>query len=893
MENLEKYYKESYKDVKEEFQTDLYNGLSEKEVKKRIDKYGKNEITVEQKVSALEIFISQFKDIIIALLFVASAISFFMGDVVESIAILVVIILTALFGFVTEYNAEKSVEELQKMITPKAKVLRNGEVVEIEAEEIVPGDILVIEEGDRVTADARLFESDNLSINEAMLTGESEPVSKQNKVIEDEDQVVLADRVNMVYTGTTVTRGNGKGIVIATGKDTEMGNISSMLQETDQGETPLEEQLDKTGKFLIEVTFAITVIIAIAGVLRGHEFIEMLKTAIALAIAAVPEGLPAVATITLAVGMRKMAKKEAVLKSLPAVETLGSTTVICTDKTGTLTENQMTLSKIVFPDREVEISGTGYKPEGKFFNGEQEINLDEDDALKQFLQAGFLASNASVVSEDGVWSVVGDPTEGALKVAAIKANLDDDLVSDSYKRIDELPFDSDKKYMAVSIRKEDEECVYLKGAPEVVLDMCESFKTNGEIKSLDTDKKKELLKRNTEIANEGLRVLALAYKPKEKENIDQDIKENLTLIGFAGILDPPREDIYQSIQEAQEAGIRIVMITGDQKETAKAIAKKVGINGSQKRVLTGLELDKLSDKELIQELKEVSIFARVSPKNKLNIVKALNSIDEITAMTGDGVNDAPALKRADIGVAMGNRGTAVAKEASEMILLNDKFSTIIDAIRQGRVIFDNIQKFIHYLLSCNLSEIMLIFFSILIGLPTPLLAIQILWLNLITDVFPALALAWEVQEDNVMKRKPRDPNEPIINKSYKYKIILQGLIITLGPLITYWIALSSGYQGQESRTIALMTLAFVQLFHVFNARRKSGLGIDKTVFTNKYLWGAIALTIGLQLVAIYVPFVSSVLYTVPMDMKMWIYVVIGALAPVALLQAYSVIKKNY
>ncbi|MFP4457223.1 MAG: cation-translocating P-type ATPase [Clostridia bacterium] len=889
---MDKYYKESYKDVEEQLNTDTSNGLSDKEAEERLKKHGKNEITVQKRISALEIFISQFKDIIMLLLFTAAAISFFMGDTVEAIAILVVVLLTAGFGFITEYNAEKSVEELQKMITPQAKVLRHGEVIKIEAENIVPGDVLVVEEGDRVTADGRLYEAENLYINEAMLTGESEPVSKNKKQINDDGKVVVADRINMVYTGTTVTRGNGKAIVTATGKDTEMGNISQMLQETNQEETPLEKQLDKTGKFLIEVTFAITIIVAIAGVLRGHPFIEMLKTAIALAIAAVPEGLPAVATITLAVGMKQMAKKKAILKSLPAVETLGSTTVICTDKTGTLTESQMTLKQIILPDRDIEVSGTGYKPEGSFSENDKKINVSEDDTLKGFLQAGSLASNASLVEEDG-WKVVGDPTEGALKVAAFKAGIEEELMSDSFERIDEIPFDSDRKYMAVSVDHNGDELVYLKGAPKVVLDLCQKINVNDEIISLEKDKREKLLERNVEIANQGLRVLAIAYKDRQSKQLSEDIESDLIFLGFAGILDPPREDVLESIKEAQKAGIKIIMITGDQKETAKAIAQKVGIEGADEEVLTGVEIDDLSQSELLEKLKNVSIFARVSPKNKLEIVKALNKAKEITAMTGDGVNDAPALKRADIGVAMGDRGTAVAKEASEMILLDDKFSTIIEAIRQGRVIFDNIQKFIHYLLSCNLSEIILIFSSILVGLPTPLLAIQILWLNLITDVFPALALAWEVEEDNVMERNPRDPNEPIINQNYKYKIILQGLVITLGPLITYWVALNSGYATQESRTIALMTLAFVQLLHVFDVRRKNGLGFDKTMFANKYLWGAIVLTIGLQFLAVYVPLLQSVLYTVAMDINMWIYVIIGSAAPVILMQLYFIIKKKF
>ena len=598
-------------------------------------------------------------------------------------AVLVVILLNAGFGFVTEYRAEKSIEALRKMMTPTAKVLRGGKLSEINAADVVPGDVLILEEGDRVSADGRLIEADNLSADEAMLTGESRPVNKHTRTIAPEKKVAIAERKNMVFMGTTITRGNGRAVVTATGQKTEMGEISNMLQETTDESTPLEERLEKMGNFLIVLTLAVAAVVAVTGIVTGRPIMEMVKTAIALAIAAVPEGLPAVATITLAIGEKRMAQKNALVKRLPAVETLGSTTVICTDKTGTLTENQMTVQKIIILSREIDVSGTGYGPDGRFTEAEREIDAAEDEELSLFLKAGALCSNA-VLSHDEQrgWGVIGDPTEGALIAAAKKAAIDrGELEQGDNERLDELPFDSDAKFMAVlNSMPGGGTAVFLKGAPDVVLEMCEKHGSGGVETDLTKAKRQVFLDTNARLAEDGLRILAVAYKGNLSEDagLENEIESGLVFLGFAGILDPPRPDVAGAIAEAQSAGIRTIMITGDQRDTAIAIAERIGLqkatgaeSGAYPEAVTGTEMDEFTAAELSERLQETRIFARVSPRNKLDIVDALKEKNEVTAMTGDGVNDAPALKKADIGISMGQRGTSVAKEASDMVLLDE------------------------------------------------------------------------------------------------------------------------------------------------------------------------------------------------------------------------------
>jgi len=830
------------------------------------------------------------------LLLTAAAIgSFFIGEVVESVAVLVVIMITAILGLIMEYRAGKSIEALQKRVNKEAKVIRNGETISLSTEKLVPGDIVVLEEGNRIPADGRLIEADELSVDESMLTGESENITKTIEVLEDEESVNIADRRNMGFMGSAVIKGSGKLIVTATGEDAEVGKISKMLKETSDEETPLEKRLEQTGRYLIILTLAITAIVAIIGYISGRPLKEMLKVSISLAIAAVPEGLPAVATITLAIGMNRMVKKNALMRNLPAVETLGSATILCTDKTGTLTENEMTLQKIIVDNREIDISGTGYHPKGEFSEEEKTIDPTEDKALSFILKTGSLCSDAVLNKKDtGDWEVVGDPTEGALIVGARKAGLKKADLENEYVRQDEIPFNSQRKFMSVlNENKNNGQIIFLKGAPEVVIKMCDKIYLDNEEKKFTDEQRKTLKNKNIALAKKSYRILALAYKKDIDNNInlENEVKEDLVFLGFVAMMDPPRADVKESIAIASKAGIRTVMVTGDQHETAIGIAKDIGIEVDEEVMLTNKSIKDMSVKSLEETLEKNSVYARVTPKDKLDIISVLKNRNEIVAMTGDGVNDAPALKKADIGVAMGIRGTSVAKEASDMILLDDRFSTIVEAVKQGRVIFDNIQKFTHYLLSCNLSEILLIFLSIIVGVPMPLIALQILWLNVVTGVFPALAMAWEAPEVGVMEKQPRDPKASIITDRYKFLIGFQGLIIAIGPLVAYVISLSNGIEISSARTIGFMTLAMGHLLQVFNVRRKNGLGYDKTFFQNPYLIGALALTLVLQFLAIYTPGIQKILETQALTLDMWLYVLIGAIVPNLALQIIAIIRK--
>lgn len=873
-----------FKSVTSDLNANIDEGLSFDEASARLEKYGPNLLKTKKGVSPWRLLADQFKNIIVGLLIAATVISFLLGETIEAAAILVVIVLNALLGFITEYRAEQAMDALKKMVSTKAKVLRGGKATQIHAEKIVPGDILILEEGDRVAADGRLFKADNLSAIESSLTGESEAVFKSTDKLEDPDEAI-GDRVNMVYMGTSVARGSGKALVVATGQATEMGNITKLLAETETGQTPLEKRLNTLSRSLVFVTLAVTVVVAVFGIITGRPLITMLYTAIALAISAVPEGLPAVATITLAIGMKRMARQKAIIRRLPAVESLGSTTFICTDKTGTITENQMTLEQIWMPGELISISGEGYRPEGKFTHNDQTI--EPGNHLKTFLRAGLLSSTASLQNtEQGEWEIIGDPTEGSLVVAADKAGLNrEKLTQDGYKIAREIPFSSEEKRMAIYYELPDgKRAVFVKGAPSIVLNSCTKLQNKGEQEELNEKARKRVTQVNDEMGNEGLRVLGLAYK--KVEDVSEDPYKDLVFLGLTGILDPPRKEAAEAIAEARAAGIQVAVITGDQPTTAAAIGKRIGLitDTVKDKVLTGKDLAHLSEIELEEKVRSTRIFARVSPENKLDIVKALQKKGEIVAMTGDGVNDAPALKKADVSVSMGITGTMVAREASDMVLSDDNFATIVKAVRQGRVIFQNIKKFIHYLFSCNLSEIFVIFIAIIAGLPVPLLALHLLWLNLVTDVFPALSLGFEPSERNVMRYPPRDPGERILTRPFQWRILIQALILAAGTLGAYMYALQSFASVEVARTVAFLTLAFGQVIHVFNVRRVNAFGLERSILKNPYLIGALAITTVLQLVAVYVPFFNLVLRTVPPSPTMWLMVVLGSVIPALLIQ---------
>ncbi|MFP4461520.1 MAG: cation-translocating P-type ATPase [Thermotogota bacterium] len=866
--------------IKEALVTDFDKGLSTKEAKKRLEKFGGNNLDAGETVSPLKILFQNINNVIVYLLLGASAVAFIMGDTVEGVAVIIAILIAVLSGFISEFRAHKSVESLRNMVKTNAKVRRDSKLREINSDEVVVGDMMYLEEGDPVTADARIISNKNLATIESPLTGESEAIDKDHEFIGQEDTPV-GDRKNMVFTGTAVTRGNAYAVVTATGMDTQIGKISSLLKEQKKTATPLEEQLDKLGKTLIYIAAGVAFIVTLVGILSGQETFSMIKIGIILAIAAVPEALPAVSTITLALGMKIMAKHNALVKSLPAVETLGSTTVICTDKTGTLTESQMTVKKIyTSKGKTYDVEGTGYNPEGKIYDNKSEVNLSEEAELKKLIISGVLPSNATLNEENGEYTIIGDPTEGGIVVLGEKILITKDtLEGEGYKRIGEIPFSSKERYMATAYEvKGNGKTVFVKGAPDVLVDMSKRSESE----------KNEWLEINDRLAEEGLRVLGVAQIENyggdgTEASIREQLEKGINLLGFLAIIDPPREDVKQAIKESQEAGIRTIMITGDHPKTAEIIAKKIGLKNTEE-VITGKEMDKMSEKELAERILSVDVFARVSPENKLQIVKALNDDKEVTAMTGDGVNDAPALNGADIGIAMGIRGTEVAKDASDMILTDDKFSTIVQAVKEGRIIFDNIKKFVYFLFSCNIVEILVVFLTILLKLPMPILALQILWLNLVVDVLPAMSLAWESGEQDIMKRKPRAPQQSIMNKPFILQILWNGSLISLGSLIVFIFALNQGYTEVAARTMCFSTMALGQLLHIFNVRGRTIIQMGKAFFKNGILWLALMISLVLQIIAVYLPFFNDVMGTTPLDMRKWFVVILGAAVPMIVIQ---------
>ena len=866
--------------VLNDFETSLDDGLSQTEVDSRLNQYGKNALDAEEKVSALKILLHNVNNLIVYLLMIAAVVSFIMGETVEGFAIIVAILIAVLSGFITEFNAQKSIESLQQLAKNKAKVRRDSSITEIDSENLVVGDILFIEEGDLITADARIVRGTNFATIESALTGESEAVDKDHEYLGEED-TPLGDRKNMVYTGTAATRGNAYAVVTGTGMNTEIGKIRELISSEDSSKSPLETQLNRLGKLLVLFAAAVSALIVVLGVLNGQEPYTIIKIGIILAISSIPEALPAVSTITLAIGMGTMAKHNALVKSLPAVETLGSTTVICTDKTGTLTENQMTVHSIYLAESEeyFEVEGEGYNPSGKIRrDGEELTELHEE--LKDFVVSGILNSNASLIEDENQFRVVGDPTEGGIVVLGEKVSLRrKDLEESDFERIGEIPFDSTAKYMVTAYEHQDGgKVLYIKGAPDALMDM--AIDNENKMDEWDTV--------NERLAGEGMRVLGIGrvrdYSGDgSAEAMQQAVEQGIELQGFIGIIDPPRADVKQAIAEAQQAGIRVIMITGDHPTTAKIIADRIGMEHTDE-VITGREMDQMSDEELAEKILTVSVFARVSPENKLQIVRALNIDNEVTAMTGDGVNDAPALNAADIGIAMGIRGTEVAKDASDMILTDDRFSTIVDAVREGRIIFDNIQKFVYFLFSCNVVEILAILIATVARLPMPVIALQILWLNLVVDVFPAMSLAWEKGEGDVMARKPRDPMQAIVNRPFLIRILGNGSLISLGAMAIFLFAINQGFPEETSRTMAFATMAFGQLFHIFNVRSKEPIWCMKTTFHNPYLLGGLVTSAILMILVVYVPFFHSVMGTVALDTYKWGYVALGSVLPTMIIQ---------
>lgn len=868
--------------------SDADRGLSTEEASRRLMEVGPNQLKEEPGVSPLKLLGQQFNDFMVWVLLGATAISFFLGEVADAITITAIVIINAFLGFIQEYRAERSLEALKEMAAPYARVIRDAEVKKIPARELVPGDILLVESGDRVAADALLLSGTGLEVEEAALTGESHPVTKEPGALAGE--VPLGDRHNMLHQGTVVTRGRGKAVVVATGMATEIGKIAGMLQELPEGETPLQKRLAQLGRWLVLACLSICALMVVMGMARGEDPYRMFLAGVSLAVAAIPEGLPAIVTVCLALGVQRMARRQAIVRKLPAVETLGCATVICSDKTGTLTQNQMTVREVWVSDQVFNVSGTGYVPQGEFFLNGQKVGVDKP--LELLLTAAALCNNAVLQKggltiggwlrggkEKGAWKINGDPTEGALLVAAAKGGIWREHLERKSRRVAEIPFDPERKRMSVVYETQGRRRAYVKGAPDMLLNLCTSLFLEGKVIPLTSDWRRRILEQNEQMARGALRVLALAYRdlPDGLALTAEATERDLTFIGLMGMSDPPRPEAKEAVQVCHRAGIKAVMITGDHRLTAQAIARELGLPAEDSNVITGTELEALTDKELVVRVKDISVYARVSPFHKLRIVQALKRNGHIVAMTGDGVNDAPAIKEADIGIAMGQSGTDVAKEAADMILADDNFATIVAAVEEGRNIYANIRKFIRYLLSCNVGEVLTMFMAAVMGLPLPLVPIQILWMNLVTDGLPALALGVDHAESDIMARPPYRAEESIFARGLSWRILTLGTQIGLATLAVFVAGLALG-EGDltTARTLAFTTLVFAQLFAVFECRSEVHSPFDVGYFSNKYLVLAVASSVVMQLVVIYVPLLQLVFDTAPLNGFHWILVLLAA-----------------
>ena len=847
-----KFYQEEIKNTIKDLDS-RREGLNNNEINYRIKKYGKNEITQLEKVSIIKLLILQFRSFVVYILLAALVISILTSEFTDAIVIAIILVLNTVLGFYQEFKAEKAIEALKKLSSPKAVVIRNGRKISIDCSDVVPGDILIIEEGGFIAADSRLIEISDLQIDESTLTGESMPVSKTIVAIKTEKQI--ADQTNMVFAGTIVVRGRGKAVVVATGFDTELGKIAKAIQINVEKTTPLQKKLNKIGIYISIVVIIISLIVIFLDFIRDNfsqGIFESLKLGIAVAVAAIPEGLPAVVTITLALGTQRMLKKNALVRRLSAVETLGSTTVICTDKTGTLTKNEMTVTEIYSQNKLIDVSGRGYNTKGDFFYNNKKINTS---FLNKLFQSIVLCNNASL---DGP----SDPTEKALIVVATKSKFKIES-----NRLEEKPFNSETKIMITLDDVGGKKLYHMKGAPEVVLKMCKFIDEGKEKKQMTKKELEKIIEVQHKMASKALRVLACAYSDKNKDYI---------FLGLVGMIDPPREEVKNSILKCKKAGIDVIMITGDYDITAKAIAKEIGIEGES---ITGEELDKITKKDLYKIINKIKIFSRVNPKHKVQILEALKENGQIVAMTGDGVNDALALKKSDIGTAVGD-GTDVAKEASDIVIIDNNFTSIVDAVEEGRNIYNNIKKFILFLFSSNLAEVLIILFALIGGvflkkdLPLPIIAIQLLWINIVTDGLPALALGVDNPNDNIMNLPPRNPKEKIITKYDTIKLIYQAIVMTACTLLIFFIFLK--IKGLiYAQSMAFTTLVILELFNSVSYKIGDKTIISKEPFMNKYLLLAIMSSIVLQLVVIYL--FPGIFKVVPLMLIDWVWVILAGL----------------
>lgn len=887
----------------------VYVGLSERDANQKLEKYGPNTLTEKKKISAFKILFDQFKDFMVLILIACTLISAFMGELTEAITIIAIVMLNCILGFVQEYRTERTMEALRELAAPVARVIRDGKLVEIPAEIIVPGDLIVLEAGDRVPADAILVEANGLLVDESLLTGESVPVEKSlNPEYSKSDNI--GDRLNHLFMGTIVTSGRAKALVNATGMATEMGKIADMIQNIEDEETPLQKRLEHLGKFIVYGCLVICAIVSLTGIIRGEKIFTMLLSGISLAVAAVPEGLPAIVTIALALGVQRMLKRNSFVKKLPAVETLGCASVICSDKTGTLTENKMTVRKIYTGGKLIDINGGSLSSEGEFSISGKVIDPLNLESLKLSIQISSLCNNAvmtkatkssnavdkmkSILSKQDKWELSGEATEAALLVAGAKAGLTQEQLNSTYNRIGEIPFDSDRKCMSVICEsKKGETFVFTKGAPDIIIEKCTKLYSSTGVRELSKEDKRLILKKNDELAKDALRVLGVAYKKLSSKKYDnRHVEEELIFVGLIGMIDPPRKEAVNAVRKCRFAGIKPVMITGDHKITAGAIARELDIITEGEKVVTGAELEAMDDAKLQSIVNDVSVYARVSPKHKLRIVKALKKQGHIVAMTGDGVNDAPAIKEADIGVAMGITGTDVTKEAASMVLLDDNFATIVAAIEEGRIIYDNIRKFIRYMLSCNIGEVLTMFLGMLIGLPLPLLPIQILWVNLVTDGLPAIALSLDPAEKDIMMRPPRGAKENIFSNGLLNLILFRGALVGLSTLAVFISILYFTGNVTTARTGAFVTLVLTQLIHVFECKSERKNIFEINLFNNIPLVLAVICSLIMIIGVVYIPVFQGVFKTVSLSYYDWVLIAgFSAMGPV--ISSFFKVNKKY
>lgn len=865
-------------------------GLPDREAKRRLEIYGKNKLEQKKKKSWILLLFEQFTDFMVLVLLAATAISMVMGEVTEALTVLAIVFINAFLGFYQEMHTEKTMEALEKLAAPRAKVFRDNELREIQAEEIVPGDLVLLEAGDRIPADGFLMEANDLQVDESMLTGESMPVAKRlspQETISDIDQE--AYKKTCVFMGCIATGGTGRAIITKTGMETEMGKIAHMIQQAETQDTPLQKKLEALGSYIVTGCFIICFIVALTGIIRGEAVFTMLLSGISLAVAAVPEGLPAVVTIALALGVQRMVKRNALVRKLPAVETLGCATVICSDKTGTLTENKMRVISLYSGRSKYQILRGKEGEKSKFTLQGKTIIPKSISGLNWMMLTGILCSNVNVQellkeerNHDGDL-FLGDPTEVALARAALEAGFNPSIVSEEYKRVKEVPFDSDRKMMSVLCQlPSGERIVFAKGAPEVILQKCSTVMVADRERPMEEHDIKRIENENNLMAHDALRVIGMAVRSLGRGlEAPKNLEQNLMFVGLAGMMDPPRKEAYDAVEQCRIAGIRPVMITGDHRETARAVAKALKIIDGSQEVLTGNEMENLNDVDLKKRLKDTTVFARVLPKHKLRLVKAYKEEGHIVAMTGDGVNDAPAVKEADIGVAMGCSGTDVTRQAASMILMDDNFSTIVAAVEEGRNIYNNIRKFIRYLLSCNIGEVLTMFLGMLLGLPVPLLAVQILLVNLVTDGLPAIALSMEPGSGDVMNQRPRRPDEHVFSGGLWRLIIVRGIFIGLSTLLSFVLVNEVTDSLECARTGALVTLVLSQLIHVFECKSEKKSIFQIPFLNNMWLVGSVLISLGVLLAVVYVPFLQNLFTTVPLLGDEWLIVAgTSLLAPV-------------